>query len=190
MEEIPRFGFTLSEVTRDLHANGPVGVMTDYEAKFYEQGQPINRLVATMGPWEETFPSTIKEVRDRWLDTFAAGVSEEDLGKHVLAGGNYLWHIFSWKLVPCLEGDEARKALAELPDTGCYRFYKEYPPQDQPRIKELSMAEALELAGRSEDSYERFNGADWYLVDRDFTWTYVHTHEEACGPYFCKIEEA
>ena len=36
VEEIPRFGFTLSEVTRDLHANGPVGVMTDYEAKFYE----------------------------------------------------------------------------------------------------------------------------------------------------------
>ena len=27
---------------------------------------------------------------------------------------------------------------------------------------------------------------DVYLVDKDFTWTYVHTHEEACGPYFCK----
>ena len=53
VEEIPNFGFTLSEVTRDLHANGPVGVMTDYEAKFHEQGLPINRLVATMVPWEE-----------------------------------------------------------------------------------------------------------------------------------------
>ena len=53
VEEFPRFGFTLSEVTRDLHANGVVGVMTDYEAKFHEQGQPINRLVATMVPWEE-----------------------------------------------------------------------------------------------------------------------------------------
>ena len=27
---------------------------------------------------------------------------------------------------------------------------------------------------------------DVYLVDKDFTWTYVHTHEEACGPYFCR----
>ncbi len=53
VEEIPCFGFTLSEVTDDLHANGPVGVMTDYEAKFYEQGVPIHRLVATMRPWEE-----------------------------------------------------------------------------------------------------------------------------------------
>ena len=53
VEEIPRFGFTLGEVTDDLHADGPKGVMTDYEAKFYGQGVPIHRLVATMQPWEE-----------------------------------------------------------------------------------------------------------------------------------------
>ena len=176
VEEIPNFGFTLSEVTRNLHENGPVGVMTDYEAKFYELGQPINRLVATMVPWEEPFPATIKDLRERWLDTFAADVSEEDLGKHVLVGGGYLWHIFSYKLVPCLEGDAARRALAELPDTECYRFYKEYPPQDQPRIKAIEMSEVSSLP----------DDLDWYLVDKDFTWTYVHTHEEDCGPYFCK----
>lgn len=50
-EEFPQYGFSLSEVTRNLHKNGPVGIMTDYEAKFYEQGQPINRCVATMEPW-------------------------------------------------------------------------------------------------------------------------------------------
>ena len=81
VEEIPRFGFTLSEVTRDLHANGPVGVMTDYEAKFYEQGMPINRLVATMVPWEEPFPTDIRRVKERWLDVFAADVSEKDTGR-------------------------------------------------------------------------------------------------------------
>ena len=52
LEEIPQFGFRLSQVTRDLHADGPVGVMTDYEAKFYQQGVTINRCVATMVPWE------------------------------------------------------------------------------------------------------------------------------------------
>ena len=30
VEEIPQFGFSLSEVTDDLHGNGPQGVMTDY----------------------------------------------------------------------------------------------------------------------------------------------------------------
>ena len=53
VEEIPQFGFTLSEVTRDLHGEGPVGVMTDYEAKFYGEGKNINRCVATMVDWTE-----------------------------------------------------------------------------------------------------------------------------------------
>lgn len=46
--EFPEAGYVLSEVTRDLHENGPQGVMTDYEAKFYEQGLPINRCVGTL----------------------------------------------------------------------------------------------------------------------------------------------
>lgn len=45
--QFPREDFALSEVTRDLHGGGPAGVMTDYEAKFVEQGMPINRCVGT-----------------------------------------------------------------------------------------------------------------------------------------------
>ena len=33
-------------------------------------------------------------------------------------------------------------------------------------------------------------GTDWYVVDRNFTWTYVQTHEEDCGPYFCEAPKA
>lgn len=47
--QFPKAGFTLSEVSRDLHAGGPRGVMTDYEEKFYRQGKPIFRCVATRG---------------------------------------------------------------------------------------------------------------------------------------------
>ena len=52
LEEIPQYGWALQEVTRNLHANGPVGVMTDYEHKFHELGKNINRCVAVMQPWE------------------------------------------------------------------------------------------------------------------------------------------
>ena len=45
-EQFAACGWELREVTRDLHENGPVGVMTDYEAKFYAQGVKINRCVA------------------------------------------------------------------------------------------------------------------------------------------------
>lgn len=45
--QFPKAGFELSEVTRDLHANGICGVMTDYEEKFHDLGTPINRCVGT-----------------------------------------------------------------------------------------------------------------------------------------------
>ena len=46
--EFPAAGYELSEVTRNLHGEGPRGVMTDYEAKFFAEGLPINRCVGTM----------------------------------------------------------------------------------------------------------------------------------------------
>ena len=45
-EQFTAEGWALSELTHDLHAEGPVGVMTDYDAKFVAQGLRINRLVA------------------------------------------------------------------------------------------------------------------------------------------------
>ena len=47
IEQLEAEGWALSELTEDLHREGPVGVMTDYEAKFFAQGMKINRLVAT-----------------------------------------------------------------------------------------------------------------------------------------------
>ena len=38
----------LHNVTDDLHANGPVGIMTGYEEKFYALGTPIHRVEAVV----------------------------------------------------------------------------------------------------------------------------------------------
>lgn len=46
LEQFKENGFSLHEVTRDLHKDGPVGVMTDYEIKFHAQGVKINRCAA------------------------------------------------------------------------------------------------------------------------------------------------
>ena len=186
VEELPAFGFELSEVTRNLHENGPVGVMTDYEAKFHDLGQPINRLVGTMADWTEPFPDKIKAVRNRWLDVFADGVPEEELGKWVLSDlgeGNYLWHLFG--LVPCLQGDAARTALAEHLDDEIYLFYNEHPPADVPQVQRVTKEDIAALP-RGQGAID---GADWYLVDRDFTWTYAQTHEDDRGPYFYQPEQ-
>lgn len=61
----------LRNVTRDLHANGPVGIMTGYEEKFYTLGTPINRVEAVVvtkapRPAEE---SQAEEPTDEATDT-------------------------------------------------------------------------------------------------------------------------
>lgn len=50
LEQFLAGGWTLSDVTRNLHEHGPVGVMTDYESKFYSGGIKINRCVAIKQP--------------------------------------------------------------------------------------------------------------------------------------------
>ena len=41
LREFEYSGFAAIETVRDLHKNGPVGIMSDYELKFHEQGEPI-----------------------------------------------------------------------------------------------------------------------------------------------------
>ena len=43
LEEFAACGLEVKNLTRDLHAHGPVGIMTGYEEKFYALGTPINR---------------------------------------------------------------------------------------------------------------------------------------------------
>ena len=50
LEELELVGLPTKNVTRDLHANGPVGIMTGYEEKFYALGTPINRCEVVTHP--------------------------------------------------------------------------------------------------------------------------------------------
>ncbi len=67
-EQLTSEGWAIGELTHDLHENGPVGVMTDYEVKFYEQGLKINRLVATRTEGTKTTAAgTVPRLRDAAL---------------------------------------------------------------------------------------------------------------------------
>lgn len=46
LEEFALCDLEVRCVTRNLHENGPVGIMTSYEEKFYNLGTPINRCEA------------------------------------------------------------------------------------------------------------------------------------------------
>ena len=49
LEHFAEHGYDVRNMTRDLHANGIQGIMTDYEAKFHELGTPINRCEIVIG---------------------------------------------------------------------------------------------------------------------------------------------
>ena len=46
--EFEACGLEIRNLTRNLHENGPDGIMTGYEEKFYALGTPINRCEATV----------------------------------------------------------------------------------------------------------------------------------------------
>ena len=54
--QFPQADYILRDVTRDLHAQGIQGIMTDYEEKFHSLGTPINRCVAVKLHREEAVP--------------------------------------------------------------------------------------------------------------------------------------
>ena len=51
VEEFAACGLEVKNLTRNLHENGIVGIMTGYEEKFYELGTPINRCEVVCKPF-------------------------------------------------------------------------------------------------------------------------------------------
>lgn len=51
LEEFAACGLEVKNVTRDLHKDGIVGIMTGYEEKFYGLGTPINRCEVVCKPF-------------------------------------------------------------------------------------------------------------------------------------------
>lgn len=121
-----------------------------------------------------------RKLVQNWLDAFADGVPEDVLRDHVLKSCNHLWHTFTWGERECLEGEEAKRAFDALDYTEAICFENGYSSYDFPRIDNVRTVGKMTAAEL--DSY-----SDIYLTAPDFSWTYVHTHEDPfCGPYFCK----
>lgn len=118
-------------------------------------------------------------LREEWEKHFASHLTEEDKDKIYLKYKDgyqgYLWHLFSNKQRDCLEREEANEAFQKVAHESYYVFY-------QLSNEVLILENAAEFM--VEDLEEEY---DVYVVDKDFTWTYVKTHEtEWCGPYFCR----
>lgn len=116
-----------------------------------------------------------KELRNQWEEAFAKHLSKSE--KRKIYFHQHLWHVFSYDKLFCLERQKARAAFNMKKKNACYIFY-------QNNENTLLLENAIGL--KAEDILNEIDGyiTDVYVVDKDFSWTYVHTHEYFLGPYF------
>ena len=121
---------------------------------------------------------TKNEFYDKWLSVFAANISQEKKERYIVSYGNYIWHAFSWELLDqkdYLVGDAAREAYDHIDKSGAVYLRWFDDEQTQALPADLHTAHSLEALH------------EVYVVSRDFSWTYIKTHEcDLCGPYFMK----
>ena len=116
-------------------------------------------------------PSTVKA---NWSRLFAAALCSEE--KKSIYYDSYKWHIFSYEKVVALSKSKARQAFNRCIKGKVYVFYQ--------HKEEAFLIENAHLLKSSDFDID----SDVYVYDPVCRWTYVHTHESQCGPYFYKIK--
>ena len=113
------------------------------------------------------------EIVEGYLQSFGKGWNLE-----AIRTGNYrqcLWAPSPRDGSPVLEGPAAKAAFDALDYDTAYIF----------RAGVTNAGITAKVTAAQLDQEE---GADVYVVARDFSWTYVHTHEDGwMGPYFCRL---
>ncbi|TWT26026.1 DUF4275 family protein [Planomicrobium sp. CPCC 101110] len=131
-----------------------------------------NRLQA-INVGYEVVPNSNNEMEQRWEEAFAIGISKSQ--KRKLAFKQCMWNVFSWGKIKCLKEHQAKGAFDLQKKAGCYLICTS--SEEAIFISKASRLKAKDIT---------HIGSDLYIVDDRFTWTYVLTHEEDCGPYFYK----
>ena len=124
------------------------------------------------------FSMTKQKFINQWLRHFASGLTKDQFEKYVK--DQFIWHVFSWNLIESnglLVGDAAREAFNQSPKTDCIC------------CDMFNNGGVTDKLSPQCDTAEKIDAAltEFYVVAKDYSWTYIETHEaDACGPYFLK----
>ena len=124
------------------------------------------------------FSMTKQKFINQWLRHFAQGINKNQYEKYVK--DQYIWHVFSWELIKpdgLLTGDAARRAYNQAMKTDCI-FCDMY-----------NNSGVTDKVSAQYDTAEKIDAElmEFYVVAKDYSWTYIKTHEgDLCGPYFFK----
>lgn len=117
---------------------------------------------------------------NQWLRHFAAELSKEQFENHVK--DQFIWHVFSGELIPfdgLLTGNDARQAFnkADKDDCICCDMYNGSGVSGK-------LSPVFDTAEKIDAKLTEF-----YVVAKDYSWTYIKPHESTFGPYFLKVSE-
>lgn len=173
MEEIELIADEVEKAARYQLINNAIEKINEYNEHIsdYEYDRKkqeiINRGIAFI---PQSKPSTIKA---NWSRLFAALISADE--KKAIGYESYKWHIFSFEKVNALSNSKARNAFNKCKKEKVYVFY-----QHKDEAFYIENASLLKSADFDLDD-------DIYIFDIVNKWTYVHTHEFQCGPYFYHV---
>ena len=115
----------------------------------------------------------------RWLQEFVPELTDTQYRKYIRK--KYIWNAFGYNLIPqenYLEGDAAREAYNKANKVGAVCLQLDFEDTPTALTEEFDSAEKLE---GPDGMY-----AEFYVVGKDYSWTYIVTHETGMGigPYF------
>ncbi len=137
----------------------------------------LNEILEQKGIKYNNITNAGIHLRQQWESVFVNHLNNQEKKNIYLHDEDgicgFLWHVFSYKKKDCLVGSEAETAFNTVDKGVCYVFYQH--SDDAFLLEEASILKAEDLSAE----------ADIYIVDKEFTWAYVKTHEDGCcGPYF------
>lgn len=121
-------------------------------------------------------PVDDRTTKANWTKLFAASVPKE--GRKLVHFEQYRWHLFSFELLPALTGDDARTAFDTQEKDTAYLFFQ--------HTKGACLVEHAHLFRAEDFDHDFIPFPDIYIFSPEGKWTYIHTHESMCGPYFYK----
>lgn len=107
-------------------------------------------------------------IRNKYINTFFESLTKQE--KDEICFEQYMWHAFSYGKVNAIQGFEAIKALRKHKKNDVYVIFQ----KEEKVLEEKDITyEQLYNNVLKDDIWH----TDCYIIDKDFKWTFVLTHE-------------
>lgn len=138
--------------------------------------QNIKKILEENSIYFDSLPHIAADYRELWENAFANFLTDDEKKKIFLNDCEYdcgyLWHLFSYELVPHFVEFAANNLFNNYNKKACYIFHQR---DDEVIIVPNGNKLNSTLFAQSEDLY---------VVDENFTWTYVVPYDEELGYYY------